>query len=83
MEMNEVRQLVSVNDKMRRPLLPEGAWPCRYLPATARERSVSRVLFSLSLSPFASLCKYVSFPFSRRCKTILPFVGEMQVMDVT
>ena len=48
---------------------------------TTRDESVSRILFSLSLSPYGSFCTH--FFLSQSYKWIFTFIGEMYVVDMT
>lgn len=67
---------------MRKLLFPEVVRSSAGSSVRARDHSVSRILFSLSLSPCSSLCKYF-FSHSQSWKSIFTFVGEVYVVDVT
>lgn len=49
---------------MRKLLFPEVVRSSVWSSAIARDKSVNRTLFSLSLSPYSSLCKYFFFSFT-------------------
>ena len=50
---------------------------------TAGDESISRILFSLSLSPYSFFSHTYFFFLSQSCKSIFTFIGEMYVVDTT